>query len=257
MFDKEAEYEKMFRVEQQLWWYKILHGRVLAAIQKQFGSRTNIRVLDAGCGTGGLLSYLRERGYTNTEGLDGSADAVAFCHKRDLNVSQLNLLNLNIWQPDVTAEAFDVVVCDDVFCYFNNEQLSGVVRELARRVRPGGLLITNNNAFAIFRGSHDLAVGSTRRFVRADLEQLLPGTGLKIQYSTYWSLLLSPLILAVRQWQNLQLRLGWQTTDQPHSDVYLPPNWLNSLFYGLVKAEGTLLPRTPFGSSLFTIMCRS
>lgn len=254
MFDKKDEYEKMFRVEQQLWWYRILHGRVLAAIQKQFGDRTDIRLLDAGCGTGGLLSYLRERGYRNTEGLDGSADAVAFCHERGLNVSQANLLNMNTWQPEETTEAFDVVVCDDVFCYFNDEQLRQLIAELSRRVRPGGLLITNNNAFAVFRGSHDLAVGSTRRFVRADLERLLPGTGLTIQYSTYWSLFLSPLILAIRQWQNLQLRLGWQTADQPHSDVYLPPNWLNSLFYGLVKAEGTLLPRTPFGSSLFTIL---
>lgn len=254
MFDKKAEYEKMFRVEQQLWWYRILHGRVLAAIQRQFGNRTDIRLLDAGCGTGGLLSYLREHGYTTSEGIDGSEDAVAFCHERGLAVSQLNLLNLTGWQPDRTTEAFDVVVCNDVFCYFNDDQLSNLIRELGRRVRPGGLLITNNNAFAVFRGSHDLAVGSTRRFVRADIEQLLPGSGLQTEYSTYWSLLLSPLILGIRQWQNLQLRLGWQAPDQPHSDVYLPPNWLNSIFYGLVKAEGNLLPRTPFGSSLFTIL---
>ena len=244
----------MFRVEQQLWWYRILHGRVLAAIQRQFGHQTDIRILDAGCGTGGLLSYLRERGYTNTEGLDGSADAVAFCHERGLNVTQINLLNLTTWQPNPTSEAFDVVVCDDVFCYFNDDQLGQLIGELARRVRPGGLLVTNNNAFAVFRGSHDLAVGSTRRFVRADLERLLPGTGLHIGHSTYWSLLLSPLILAVRQWQNLQLRFGWQPANQPHSDVYLPPHWLNNLFYGLVKAEGSLLPRTPFGSSLFVVL---
>ncbi len=254
MFDKKAEYEKMFRVEQELWWYRILHEKVLKAIQKQFGNRTDIRLLDAGCGTGGLLSYLRERGYTNTEGLDGSVDAVTFCHERGLNVSQLNLLNLNTWKPDTTIGSFDVVVCDDVFCYFNDEQLTQLVSELGRRAKPGGLLITNNNAFAVFRGSHDLAVGSTRRFVRADIEKLLPGTGLRMQHSTYWSLVLSPLILAVRQWQNLQLRLGWQASDQPHSDVYLPPNWLNNLFYGLVKAEGTILSRTPFGSSLFVVL---
>ncbi|TAE26880.1 MAG: class I SAM-dependent methyltransferase [Cytophagales bacterium] len=254
MFDKRDEYAKMFRVEQQLWWYRILHGRVLTAIRNQFGSRTDVRILDAGCGTGGLLHYLREHGYLNTQGLDGSADAVAFCHERGLQVSQLNLLNLNTWQPDATTGAFDVVVCNDVFCYFDDAQLTQLVGELARRVRPGGLLITNNNAFDVFRGSHDLAVGSTRRFVRADLERLAAKTGLHPVYLTYWSLLLSPLILAVRQWQNLQLRLGWQTTDQPHSDVYLPPAWLNNLFYGLVRAEGQLLPRTPFGSSLFVVV---
>lgn len=254
MFDKRAEYEKMFRVEQQLWWYRILHGRVLGAIQARYEARTDIRLLDAGCGTGGLLNYLRERGYTQTEGLDGSEDAVAFCHERDLNVSQLNLLNLNTWQPEASAKAFDVVVCNDVFCYFDDAQLSNLIQELAQRVRPGGLLITNNNAFNVFRGSHDLAVGSTRRFVRADLQRFLSKTDLRVQQSTYWSLLLSPLILAVRQWQNLQIRLGWQSVEQPHSDVYLPSPWLNNLFYQLVRTEQTLLPRTPFGSSLFTVL---
>lgn len=241
------EYQKMFQVEQQLWWYRQLHERVAAALTAQFGDRRDIRVFDAGCGTGGLLSYLRTQGYTNLTGVDGSADAVAFCHERGLNVALLNLTDLPD-QPD--TEPFDAVVCNDVFCYIAPRQLPQLVQRLARRLRTGGVFVSNNNAFDLFRGQHDLAVGSERRFVRADLEPLFPPAGLRLHQSTYWSLLLSLPILAVRLVQRLELALG-RKPDAARSDVYLPSRWVNETLYRVARLENRLLPRTPFGSSLF------
>lgn len=250
MIGRSEEYEKMFRIEQRLWWYRILHETVVLHIQRHVGHRRDITILDAGCGTGGLLDSLRRWGYTDLRGIDGSADAVAFCHERGLHVSLHNLHNLRDFAPEQT---YDVIVCNDVFCYFDDAALTKLLTELARRLRPGGLLISNNNAFAVFWGQHDLAVGSIRRFVQSDFERLLPDAGLSIQYTTYWSLLLSPLILLVRQWQTLQLRMGWRSPDQPASDVYLPSAWVNETLYRLVRVEQTLLTRTPFGSSLFIV----
>ncbi len=244
------ENEKMYRLEGRLWWYRILHGRVADALTARFGNRRDVSILDLGCGTGGLLDYLRRRGYTNLRGVDGSADAVAFCHERGLTVSQLDLNQLANFEPD---GLYDAIVCNDVFCYFDDLALTRLLTALAHRLRPDGVLITNNNAFNVFRGQHDLAVGSSRRFVVADFRRLIPLSGLKIEQATYWSLVLSPLILAMRQWQNLQLKLGWRTEANAQSDVYLPPPWLNETLYHIVKAEQKLLPRTPFGSSLFML----
>ena len=251
MIGRSEEYEKMFRLEQQLWWYRILHKSVEQALSQRFGSRRDVSILDAGCGTGGMLDYLRQRGYTNLRGIDGSTDAVAFCRERDLDVSLLNLNNLVTYAP---GQTYEVIICNDVFCYFNDPQLTLLLAELARRLKPGGVLISNNNAFAVFYGQHDLAVGSTRRFVRADFERLLPPVRLRIQASTYWSLVLAPLILLIRQWQRLQLRLGVVSSDESASDVYLPGKWVNETFYHLVRAEQKLLRRTPFGSSLFMVV---
>jgi len=253
MFDKRDEYEKMFRLEQRLWWYRILHESVEQALRRHFGQRRDIHILDAGCGTGGLLDFLRRAGYEHLQGVDGSADAVAFCHERGLNVTRVNLNELAAYAP---RQQVDAIVCNDVFCYFDDPALTRLLTEFARRLRPGGLLISNNNAFNVFRGQHDLAVGSTRRFVRADFEQLLPTAGLALQSATYWSLALSPLILAIRQWQNLQLRLGWRTADAPGSDVYFPGEAVNEALYRVVKVERRVLPRTPFGSSLFITVGR-
>ncbi len=244
----EYENQQMFRLEGRLWWYRILHERVADAIARQFFGNKTLRIFDAGCGTGGTLDYLLKQGYTNLHGVDGAADAVDFCRTRGLNATVLDLNKLATYRP---GETFEVIICNDVFCYFDDTALTKLLIELQKRLAPGGLLISNNNAFSVFKGTHDLAVGSTRRFTLADFERLMPQAGLQIQSSTYWSLLLSPLILAVRQWQNLQLRLGWQRADAPASDVTDPGPLVNETLYQLVRLETRILPRTPFGSSLF------
>ena len=248
MIGRTDEYEKMFTIEQRLWWYRILHETVVRHLKQQFGSRHDVTILDAGCGTGGLLDFLRKQGYINLTGIDGSTDAVQCCHERGLDVS---LVNLNELANHALERRYDAIVCNDVFCYFSDPDLSHLLTELARRLKPGGLLLSNNNAFGVFRGQHDLAIGSMRRFVRADFARLLPQSGVQLRASSYWSLALSPLILLARQWQRLQLRLGWRHPDQPASDVYLPPPFVNETLYQIVHAEQRLLPRTPFGSSLF------
>ena len=73
MIDNRAEYERMYEVERTLWWYQSLHGRILHHIHKHFGAPTpDLKIMDAACGTGGLLSFLREKGYLNLVGFDYS-----------------------------------------------------------------------------------------------------------------------------------------------------------------------------------------
>lgn len=254
MIGRTEEYEKMFRLEGQLWWYRSLHERVDTALQQTFGQRRDITILDAGCGTGGLLDFLRRQGYTDLRGLDGSADAVVFCQQRELPVTLVNLNDLADFEP---AKQYDAIICNDVFCYFTEADLPPLLTVLADRLKPGGVFVSNNNAFDLFRGEHDVAVGIIRRFVRADFEHLLPQHGLHIQSATYWSLILSPLILLIRQWQRLQLALGWRSPDKAESDVYLPSSWINETLYRVVRVEQALLPRTPFGSSLLIISKKS
>ncbi|GAB3693806.1 class I SAM-dependent methyltransferase [Spirosoma flavus] len=251
MIGRSEEYEKMFKLEGQLWWYRNLHERVVESLDQRFGQRRDIAILDAGCGTGGLLDFLRQKGYSNLRGIDGSADAVAFCQERGFSVALLDMNELPYFEAD---KQYDAIVCDDVFCYFDDTQLTRILTAMAQRLRPDGVLISNNNAFDLFWGEHDLAVKSTRRFTRATFERLLPLAGLCISWSTYWSFVLSFLILPIRQWQQLQLKLGWRNTEQPESDVYLPSPFVNQTLYHIAKAEQKLFRRTPFGSSLFMII---
>lgn len=250
MIGKSDEYQRMYDAEQELWWYRVLHQKVVAQLQSHFKGQKSLNLLDAGCGTGGLLLYLKKQGYDQIQGFDFSTDGVALAQQRGLRVTYHNLLEIDRYAPN---EQFDAIICNDVFTYFSDEEIVKVMRSIGQKLRPGGLFITNNNAHKAFAGIHDWVVGGQKRFVAADLERLATQAGLGVVYDTYWSVLLAPLIMAVRAWQRFQLRRGWVDLSKQSSDVAVPPAFINQLLYGLVKLEERLWRRGGFGSSVFMV----
>ncbi len=251
MIGKYDEYERMFKAERRLWWYRILHQKVTERIRKHFPNRTDVSILDAGCGTGGLLMHLRDSGFKQIEGFDFSQDGVAFSKSRGLDITHHDLTKIAQYRPDKT---FDVIVCDDVFTYFSDEVIAEILKGIRAKLKPGGVFITNNNAHEAFAGTHDILVGGQKRFVKEDMARLGQMAGLKVTYATYWSFFLSPLIMTVRAWQRFQLRRGKIDLSQESSDVAVPPNFVNEPLYWLVKLEEKMLGRGPFGSSVFVTM---
>jgi SAM-dependent methyltransferase len=248
MIRNRPEYEAMHAVERSLWWYRILHGKVRRALQPL---GPNAALLDAGCGTGGLLEALREAGFTHLTGFDASPDAVEFAQGRGFAVEERLLQDVAGFR---SGERFDAIVCNDVFCYLPEAEIVAVLRAFGEKLRPGGLVITNNNAFGAFAGAHDVALRIPKRFVKADFQRFAREAGLREVSGTYWSAALSPLILGVRTAQRLALRLGWLKPDGLHSDVKLPPSWVNQTLYALVRAEERMPGRAPFGSSVFMVL---
>ncbi len=55
-----AEYDLMDAAEERMWWYRALHARVMDALVRRPGPAGAL--LDAGCGTGGLLRRLATLG---------------------------------------------------------------------------------------------------------------------------------------------------------------------------------------------------
>lgn len=251
MIGKRQEYERMHATEQSLWWYRSLHRRVARTLTQRFGERKDLAILDAGCGTGGLLESLRQQGYQHLEGFDASEDAVAFSRERGFDVAFHNLLAVESYHPTRT---YDVIICNDVFCYLNDTQIVQILKEFRRRLRPGGVFITNNNAFSWLGGTHAVALKISKRFVRSELTAYAQQAGFHIWKGGYWSFLLFPPIAVVRSWQNLQLKRGWVNAETLSSDVHLPAAPVNQLLNGCMKLEETLFPLAPLGSSVYTVM---
>src|SRR5690606_4903565 len=103
---KPSEYEVMYRVEDNHWWYDALRGVVGDALRKH--GRGHGRLLDAGCGTGANLAQLA--GGYDAVGIDAAVDAIRFCRQRGLErTAAASVTDLPF--PD---DYFDVVISCDV-----------------------------------------------------------------------------------------------------------------------------------------------
>lgn len=176
------EYKMMFEVEKDLWWYRILHEKIYEALQERFSNQRDINLLDIGCGTGGLLDSLREKGYINLQGIDYSEAAIQFAQSRELTVTFLSIDNVAQY---FDGQQFDAIICDDVFYCLEIEQIERAFVNIASLLKSGGLFLSNNNAFASFYGTHDVAVGGKHRFVLADFKSIIQKSKLSLMQYSY------------------------------------------------------------------------
>ena len=101
------EYARLYRLEDRLWWFVGMR-RIAEALLVPCLAADPLRILDAGCGTGGALRWLAP--YGRVWGVDRSTDALAYCRRRRLTrVCQASLLALPY--PDAT---FDLITSFDV-----------------------------------------------------------------------------------------------------------------------------------------------
>ena len=247
----ESEFRMMYEAEENFWWYRILHEKVLVEIQQRFAFRKDISILDLGCGTGGLLHFLRKNNYINLQGIDNSDVSIHFSKKRNLSVQKANIDDiLTLFEGQI----FDVIICNDVFYCLDKFQIINALQNVPALLNVNGIFLSNNNVFNAFYGTHDIAVGGKWRFTLKDFQGFLRNIPLQIQHHSYWTWMLSPLVLSIRIFQQTQLKLGLIDTSKLVSDVSVPPIWLNELFYKIVKIEEKILEKGFFGSSLFLRM---
>jgi len=232
----------MHRLEDEHWWYRALRDRIDIALDRWApGFRT---LLDAGCGTGGVLQHLKQRRpQTRLIGFDLSADALRRCRSRGFS----SLARGSVNDVAFRSAVFDVVTSQDVL-YFEGIEDERAVAELARVLAPGGVLILNLPAFEFLRGSHDVFVKTRRRYTRKQVAELVRAAGLEILTATYWNAPLMPVVAAVR-------RLRTNRAEVPESDLRPVHRWLNRILYALVRLEAVWLRSgtLPFGSSVLCV----
>jgi SAM-dependent methyltransferase len=242
----EAEYFRMAEVEAEMWWYTSLHASLLDTIQNFFGDHKDIRILDAGCGTGGFLRYLRQHGYTNSVGIDIADIAVDFSRKQGFEVIKGSIAERAVLERIGKA---DVIVSMDVICSLPDEAERVVFfREASRLLNEGGLMIVQTPAFVCLGGIHDMAVGVNKRYTKSAIRSVLRQADIGNYNLRYRLMLLTPVIFLARAIQRLRLKLGKDVAIE--SDVRMPPRFMNTLLSLLQRMEDRWLPLRPFGTSL-------
>jgi SAM-dependent methyltransferase len=231
----------MFEAEERQWWYAGQRAVAAALIEPWAAGRSGLRLLDAGCGTGFNLVALAVLGHA--VGIDLSPDAIRFCRERGVRAARAGLLALPF------AEGrFDVVTSFDVVYHDWVSDDRAAVAEMARVLRPGGVLLVRVPALEALRGAHDAEVLTRRRYTKGELERLLEGCGLAVLRASYCNSLLLPLLFARRTLDRLLGREG--------SDVGFLPAPLERLFGFAMAVEAWLVRRgfnLPLGASVLAL----
>jgi SAM-dependent methyltransferase len=238
---KTAEYRRMFEAEERQWWYAGQREVAGALLEPRLSGSPAQRLLDAGCGTGFNLVALARIG--RACGIDLSPEAIRFCRERGVRAARASLLALPF-----PPGAFDVVTSFDVIYHDWVSDDRAAVAEMARVLRPGGVLLVRVPALEALRGAHDAEVLTRRRYTRRELCLLLESCGLAVVRSTYCNSLLLPLLFARRTLDRLLGREG--------SDVGFLPAPLESLFRRVMGVEAWCVRRGlrfPLGASVVAL----
>ncbi|MCK6533026.1 MAG: methyltransferase domain-containing protein [Polyangiaceae bacterium] len=134
-------------VEETAYGFKKRLEFVAAALARRSTRRTNLHVLDVGCGTGNLLAApLARMGYQVT-GIDVHEESIRYAREQHRDIPTLTFDHRSI--EDYPAESFDVVICSEVLEHVNDPK--AFVCELKRLLRQGGtLVVTVPNGYGPF-----------------------------------------------------------------------------------------------------------
>jgi SAM-dependent methyltransferase len=237
-----AEYAAMFAVEDRHWWYVGVRREIersLEAVRAPGSGR--LRILDAGCGTGGLLANLTTPAWK--VGLEISFEGIRLSRSRGL----AGLVQGNVSGLPFADGSFDAVVSIDVLCHSRVEERLAL-EEAARVLRPGGVLLAQVPAFDFLRGEHDAAVWTKRRYRRGEVADLVSEAGLFPRRSGYRNSLLFPAAAVARLFRRRKV-----SRERARSDVRPVPGVVNDLFSGVLALERRLPARFPFGLSVFCV----
>ena len=184
-------------------------------------------VLDAGCGTGGMLSRLGAAvAGRPTLGLEYDATAAALASAKagcPVAAGSVNEMPLG----DGSLGGY---VSLDVLCHGGVDP-ARALGEAHRCLKPGAVALFNLPAYDWLLSAHDKRVHNVRRFTRSQARALLAGHGFRLLRSTYWNSLLFPLML-------LHRLIG---SGDRESDVRDYPRWLDALFSAALAIERAVI----------------
>jgi ubiquinone/menaquinone biosynthesis C-methylase UbiE len=189
------------------------------------------RLLDVGCGTGPMAPAFLQRGW-EFHGLDIAPKMIEHARRRFANEPRATFYTGKIEQAAFPTGHFDAVIAMGLLEYLNHTELDAAMREMARVLKPGGVLIISviqprsldsilRRCLALptrvlkpfymkLRGKKfDLDTLIHRQFSAAELTRMMAGVGCSREDHAYYNLVPVPfpfdklfprLALAASRW---------------------------------------------------------
>ncbi len=232
----EKAYElKRHRLEADYWLFKARREIIFRLIQKIEG-KPHPRILDVGCGGGGLIKFLERKEFKKIFGIDISGRAVERCKKRGIK---------DVFVEDGAETKFDdkmfnIIIADNVLEHIKDE--NAALNEWNRILKKNGRLIVFVPAFSFLWSQHDERCHHYRRYSQSALIKTLEKANFEVERSSYWNFSLFFPISLVK-------------ISQQRDQLYELNPVVNRLLIQLLKFENWLLGRLnfPVGVSVFGV----
>lgn len=236
---EESAYRDTFACEDGNWYFVGMHSLILEELARRTGRLGAVRLLDAGCGTGGLLALASDR--AECFGIDLSPEALAYCRQRKLS----GIARAGVGRLPFGDGSFDVATSIDVLYHRRVEGEAAAIREFRRVLKPGGVLLLHLPAYEWLAGDFDRLVHTRRRYRRHEIAELVSDAGFTILRSTYRNTLLFPAVVLFRK--IIRSEKGREFKESGPA--------LNRALLAVLRLENALLRHVdlPFGSAIWVV----
>jgi SAM-dependent methyltransferase len=228
-----------------MWWFRGLHENLFTMFHQRLPKQPYGLILDAGCGTGGLLCTLAQALPEFTLlGLDIDKMACEIARAKSGQFVCLGSAN-SLPFPDGSLTA---IFSADLLCHRGVDHKQAL-QNFHRCLRSEGVLVLNLPAYPWLLSGHDRAVDNVRRYTSQDIRRLLTAAGFVNVETTYWNTILFPLMIL--------RRMLFSKADE--SDVRLYARPVETIFRMIMRFETFILSRglsLPYGGSVIATAIR-
>ena len=231
----------MIEVEKQHPWYQARFNFVKVLLESKYAD--NLKILDFGCGSGGVLDKCIRMGFLNVKGVDTSIDCIESVRAKGISC---DLLTSDL---PVFSEQYDLILCLDVLEHLDNDLL--YLNIFKNALSQKGKLLITVPAHPFLWSPHDVFNHHFRRYSRKSFINLIEESGLHLENIRYWNSTLFPIFLVIRPLSRFLRRNG-------SSEFALPPKILRSLLLFLLsfEAKSEIMGVIP-GVSLIAVLSKT
>lgn len=240
---EEIEYENIYKNEGRHFFYVSTHKLVISLIKKYYPSKKmDLKILDAGCGTGLLAKKLQKKG--NVVGVDISPNALKFARARGVKLKKSSIEKLPF-----RSNHFDIVISIDVLTHKSIKNDLEPLSEFYRVLKPKGILILRVSANSWLHLIHDKHVHMNHRYDKKQLHKKLSRLNFSVEKLSFVHSVLFPLIVIRQFWENIIKPKGTKSAITRINPL------INNLMIKILLMEVNFLMKfdVPFGVGLVAV----
>lgn len=235
-----SRFENLARIEGEHFWF-VARNRLIVGLMDRFFPHAR-RFLEVGCGNGAVLQAVAaSRSWERLVGSELHPAGLACARQRVTR--GVEFVQMDARQVPA-AGLFDLIGAFDVIEHIADDE--GVLRSLRAATRvDGGLIVAVPQHPWLWSHTDDISYHE-RRYRRGELEGKFRRNGFEVLFSSSYTALLLPVMIASR----LLLR-SQRSLDDPNVE-FTPGPAINGLFKGILRAEVKLTlagMRWPAGGS--------